>query len=432
MRDDASCLVIMPFGSEAHEQFHHNLVYENVIKGICKEAGFKPERIDKVWVGGPLIGEIVNRLRNVDLVVADCSGNNPNVFFEIGFRYAQGRAFVCISNQPSKTAFWAKNFQVYDYINRDKRSELVKAIKSSLAESSTRSSCENELTKLLEKVRPAGSFRNPFQDRVAAWRIERAREQVGEIQQGGWVSSARTPIGQVAHTFEGILELLEEGEEYWTVTNMSFWVDAAVAGPVSPLLADNVKASRRGVKVKRVFLIDENEWDHPTTREPIEKVLLRHQEAVKKVDESRQGHMDVKCLVVPDFKRSLDTYGHFALACRPHEHSGGDSCVVVVPVKLNTSIDHLRLIFSLKGSHSQETAEYVTKFQKAYDSAYDLDTLLSNSAEAEPKFVIGSSGMLKESHESEKQSGNLGKQGSTNPAPQGTKGGALGRRNVQA
>lgn len=204
MRDDAQCFVIMPFGSAPADELYSNLVYEHVIKGAIVEAGVKGARIDRVFLGNQTLGEaIAERLRNADLVVADVSGNNPNVLFELGFRWAYGKPFVCISNTPAQTAFWAKNFLVYDYTDRDKIGELVNAVRASLAEYSTRSRCERELAVLLEEVRPAGRFSNTFQDRVAAWRIERARHNVSAIQQGEWESSARPSIAHVAHYVRG-------------------------------------------------------------------------------------------------------------------------------------------------------------------------------------------------------------------------------------
>ena len=430
MRDDVQCFVIMPFGSTREEELHHSLVYEHVIKGAIVEAGVKGTRIDRVYVGNYTLTEaIAERLRDAELVVADCSGNNPNVLFELGFRWAYGKPFVCISNRPALTAFWPKNFQIYDYTDRDKIGELVNAVKSSLAEFSTRSRCEREFAVLQEEVRPAGRFSNPFQDRVAAWRIERARHHISAIQQGEWESSARTPVAHVAHMFEGIIGLLEDGEEYRTVTNMSFWEDAAVGGPVSPLLEDNVRAAQRGVRVKRVFLIDKSRWAQATTRREIEAVLRRHQEAREKVEKSRPGYMEVKCLI-DDFRQSVEVYGHFGLACQPDERAGVKSCVVVIPRKENTPISALRLVFSSDGPNSPDTAEYVTKFQRAFESAVDLDTMLSNAVGPKTQLTVTDSGFLKVGEEPERLAKNPRGKGSSNPTPSRAKNASTGRRQV--
>src|SRR5437762_4250798 len=101
------CFVIMPFGdSRTDSKFVSQMIYEYVIlpaftkavRGYPKKAGRSQPRacrIDKEFVSGPLKEDIIEKLKNAEIVVADISGNNGNVLFELGFRYAQGKPFIC-------------------------------------------------------------------------------------------------------------------------------------------------------------------------------------------------------------------------------------------------------------------------------------------------------------------------------------------------
>ncbi|MGH9819054.1 MAG: hypothetical protein ACRD43_02695, partial [Pyrinomonadaceae bacterium] len=124
--EEATCFVIMPFGgSDKGERFRSKLIYDHVIRPAFDEAKeeYRKEepahdisafRIDEAFVED-LKASIAKNLRNAPIVVADVSGNNANVFFELGFRNAHDKLLVCISHRPEDAAFWAGKFQVIDY-----------------------------------------------------------------------------------------------------------------------------------------------------------------------------------------------------------------------------------------------------------------------------------------------------------------------------
>ena len=57
-------------------------VYTYIIKKPIEDAGFECERGDQLPEFGPIPEQIIKKLKNADLVVADLSGRNPNVFYE--------------------------------------------------------------------------------------------------------------------------------------------------------------------------------------------------------------------------------------------------------------------------------------------------------------------------------------------------------------
>src|SRR5574337_627234 len=52
----------------------------------------------------PLLQKIADYIRQADVVVADCSGRNPNVFYELGLAHALEKPVVLITSDPIEQA----------------------------------------------------------------------------------------------------------------------------------------------------------------------------------------------------------------------------------------------------------------------------------------------------------------------------------------
>lgn len=73
------CSVLMPF----HEPFL--TVYEKNIKPVLENAGFRVKKANDIFSLNTYIIEDIWRLINQSkLLVADVTGKNPNVFYELG------------------------------------------------------------------------------------------------------------------------------------------------------------------------------------------------------------------------------------------------------------------------------------------------------------------------------------------------------------
>jgi len=83
-----TCFVIMPFGKKGTPDFTKNLkIYQQMIKPVLQECGYKAIRADELEHMGNITRDIIELLHSADLVVADLSGKNANVFYELGVRH---------------------------------------------------------------------------------------------------------------------------------------------------------------------------------------------------------------------------------------------------------------------------------------------------------------------------------------------------------
>lgn len=101
--------VVMPFGSKPGTDgstIHFNRIYDDLILPALMDAALEPFRADKEARAGDIRADMFQELLLADLVVADLSIDNPNVWYELGVRHAlRARGVVLICGGKGTTAF---------------------------------------------------------------------------------------------------------------------------------------------------------------------------------------------------------------------------------------------------------------------------------------------------------------------------------------
>jgi hypothetical protein len=85
------CFVLMPFGRKLDASGRltdFDAVYRKVIAPAVEQAGLDPVRADEERIGGTIHKPMFERLMLCHYAVADITGANPNVFYELGIRHA--------------------------------------------------------------------------------------------------------------------------------------------------------------------------------------------------------------------------------------------------------------------------------------------------------------------------------------------------------
>ena len=84
------CFVLMPFGKKplaSGAPVDFDAVYEELIAPAARAAGLEPLRSDEEVAGGVIHKPMFERLILCDFAVADLTGANANVFYELGLRH---------------------------------------------------------------------------------------------------------------------------------------------------------------------------------------------------------------------------------------------------------------------------------------------------------------------------------------------------------
>jgi len=92
-----SCFVICPIGDEnSLTRKRSNQVLKHIIEPVANTCGYAVERADKLSKPGMITTQIIDHIINDDLVIADLTERNPNVFYELAIRHAIRKAVVQI------------------------------------------------------------------------------------------------------------------------------------------------------------------------------------------------------------------------------------------------------------------------------------------------------------------------------------------------
>ncbi len=103
---EKSCFVISPIGEVGSPtRDRADLVYEFIITQVLAPQGYKIERADKFSEPGIITNQIIDRVISADLVIADLSERNPNVFYELAIRHVSRKPFVHIISHDEDIPF---------------------------------------------------------------------------------------------------------------------------------------------------------------------------------------------------------------------------------------------------------------------------------------------------------------------------------------
>lgn len=102
-----TCFIISSIGEKGSETRElANEKFDLVFEPTLKEAGFDEViRADKIGTPGSISYDIVTHIINSELVIADVSDLNPNVFYELAIRNAIQKPVIVIKAEGQKMPF---------------------------------------------------------------------------------------------------------------------------------------------------------------------------------------------------------------------------------------------------------------------------------------------------------------------------------------
>jgi tetratricopeptide (TPR) repeat protein len=180
------CFIIMPFGSKKYKlkggkederiTIDFNDVYKTIIHPAIVDAGMDPVRADEEHTRGSIHKPMFERIILSDYVVADLTGANANVFYELGIRHAV-KPFTTISiySNNCELPFDLAPFRTSPYIFSEKdgllnAAEVKKGITADLLDSKINKTTDSPVYQLVNGIQ--------FQNSVAHEKTDIFREKV--------------------------------------------------------------------------------------------------------------------------------------------------------------------------------------------------------------------------------------------------------------
>lgn len=144
------CFVVSPIGDPGSDiRKNADQLYQHIIKPVCEKCGFVAERVDEFNTSGSITQEILDALNDYELVIADLTGHNPNVFFEIGYRTKSQKPIIHLKRREEVIPFDVSAIRTFEYdltdldmviATKERLEQVVKSFKYDEAKDSRRNS----------------------------------------------------------------------------------------------------------------------------------------------------------------------------------------------------------------------------------------------------------------------------------------------------
>lgn len=177
------CFVISPISEEGSEiRRNADTVLKQLVEPAAKNQGLRAVRADGIRGVGQITTQMLRHIQDSDIVVADVTGLNANVFYELAFRHSLGKPAIVLSPKGQRLPFdiadtRAVVFDLSDWTSLETSRELL----------------EDQLASCMTDSKDA--IRNPISSFFAV-------ENIVAIQ--------NDPIAQVLVRVNGFLEGLDD------------------------------------------------------------------------------------------------------------------------------------------------------------------------------------------------------------------------------
>ncbi|MGH9548104.1 MAG: hypothetical protein ACRD3W_01970 [Terriglobales bacterium] len=110
------CFIICPIGADgSEERARSDKLLKFILEPVCKKYGYDCVRADRLPNPGIITNQIMEYLVDSELVIADLTGKNPNVFYELGIRHCTGKPFIQVMFSKVEVPFDIANVRTTPY-----------------------------------------------------------------------------------------------------------------------------------------------------------------------------------------------------------------------------------------------------------------------------------------------------------------------------
>lgn len=119
-RKKKSCFVIAPIGDDGSEaRRRSDQVLKHIIRPAVEKKGYEATRADELAEPGLISSQVIQRVVDDPLVVADLTGRNPNVFYELAIRHSLRMPLVQLIEKGESIPFDVSDMRTIQVDHRD-------------------------------------------------------------------------------------------------------------------------------------------------------------------------------------------------------------------------------------------------------------------------------------------------------------------------
>jgi hypothetical protein len=111
--DENICFVIMQYGGRSDDY------YEMIYSPAIAASGLTPRRADDVYKPSAITHDIWILTGQAKIILADLTGKNPNVLYELGLAHALGKPAIMITDAVEEIPFDLRSLRIITYEKDD-------------------------------------------------------------------------------------------------------------------------------------------------------------------------------------------------------------------------------------------------------------------------------------------------------------------------
>jgi hypothetical protein len=129
-----TCFLIAPIGKpDSITRERTDKLEKHFLQPALRNLGYKLLRADKLPSPGIITNDIVRHLLDAELVIADITDRNENVFYEMGIRHAAKRPIIHVRHDNDSLPFDIVSMRTFDYsFDVSVRTSLIKTLKATI------------------------------------------------------------------------------------------------------------------------------------------------------------------------------------------------------------------------------------------------------------------------------------------------------------
>lgn len=135
------CFVIMPFAPSFNEIY-------STIQSATQKLGMSCKRGDDFYQSGRIMNTVLENIQRAEIIIADLTGRNANVFYELGIAHCTKRSVILLVQDPRDVPFDLQDFHMLPYKNTTEgrkrlETDIINAIQQLRAEQQEKKLQEN-------------------------------------------------------------------------------------------------------------------------------------------------------------------------------------------------------------------------------------------------------------------------------------------------
>lgn len=218
MPDEKPCFVIAPIGSsESDTRKRSDKVLKYIIRPAVEACGYRATRADEIDAPGIITSQVIQRIVNDPLVIADLTERNPNVFYELAVRHALRKPLIQIIQKGEQMPFDVAGMRTIQVDHQDLESveetklsiiDQVKSLESSSADIETPISMAYDLQLLRQSEKPEDRSLADLVTAVGDLRtgLSKIESRVGSKEQQVLLDEIQTELHKLSSRLDGCSE----------------------------------------------------------------------------------------------------------------------------------------------------------------------------------------------------------------------------------